>query len=347
MAFLTGLNGTAALVLLSALLFAEEAGIPLPFLPGEVLLVAAGLLITNEAISPFIFFPLAYIAVVAGALAGYAWARVIGAKGLWALAERLHVTSHLDRAMERLRTAGPVEIAISRLIPGLRIYTTLVAGAAEVDLRTFLLGALPAIALWLGLFTVAGMLIGIPLVHFLTRVEHLALTAVVLTLIGMGAFLAILHIPVPERRDNALVEAPRLPRLLLALAIDGGMVTNIDFGLTELAHVFLHFPNPDGIIDVAVVFATVAVAYFGIVRHGWGVTAGEAFLNIDYNYRRSRGGGNEEPPGEAPEVKRISAHNDVMHEDTPAERPDSLVSARPARVRTRRSIEVQDENDDD
>ncbi len=311
MAFLTGLNGTAALVLLCALLFAEEAGIPLPFLPGEILLVAAGLLITNDAISPYIFFPAAYIAVLAGALAGYIWARVIGAKGLWTIAERLHVTGHLDRVMERLRAAGPIQIGISRLIPGLRIYTTLVAGAAEVDLRVFLIGAMPAILLWLGIFTLAGMLIGIPVVHFLTRVEHLALTAAVLVLIGVSAYLAILHIPFAERRDNALVEAPRLPRILLALAIDGGIVTNIDFGLTELAHILLHFPNPDGVIDAAVVFATVAVAYFGIVRLGLGVTAGEAFLNVNYRYTRDRHDEGEEKPCSGNTAQSVTEHNDL------------------------------------
>lgn len=294
MNLLTGLHGTAALVLFCALLFAEEAGIPLPLLPGEILLVAAGLLITNDAISPFAFFPTAYVAVLGGALAGYTWARVIGARGLWALADRLRITSHLDRVADRLRAAGPVQIGISRLIPGLRIYTTLVAGSAEVDLRVFLFGSLPAILLWIIIYTVAGMLIGIPLVHFLTHVEHIALTAAVLILIGAAAYLAILHIPFAERRDNALVQAPRLPRLILALAIDGGIVTNFDFGLTQLAHIFLHFPDPDGLIDVAVVFATIAVGYFGIVRHGLGLTAGEAFLNINYNPRRGQQEGNEE-----------------------------------------------------
>lgn len=294
MSILTGLHGTAALILLCALLFAEEAGIPLPLLPGEIMLVAAGLLIANGALSPAAFFPAAYLAVLGGAFAGYAWARVIGARGLWALADRLRITNHLDRVAERLRAAGPLEVGISRLIPGLRIYTTLVAGSALVDPRVFLFGAMPAILLWIATYTVAGMLIGIPLVHFLTHVEHIALTAAVLVLIGASAYLAILHIPFAERRDNALLEGPRLPRLILALAIDGGIVTNFDFGLTQLAHIFLHFPDPDGVIDVAVVFATIAVAYFGIVRHGLGLTAGEAFLNIDYNYHRGRRNGDLE-----------------------------------------------------
>jgi hypothetical protein len=46
MGFIQGLHGTMALVLLCSLLFAEEAGVPLPT-PGELTLIAAGLLISQ------------------------------------------------------------------------------------------------------------------------------------------------------------------------------------------------------------------------------------------------------------------------------------------------------------
>jgi hypothetical protein len=42
MSFLTGLYGTAALVLLCSLLFVNEAGIPLPILPGDAILLIDG-----------------------------------------------------------------------------------------------------------------------------------------------------------------------------------------------------------------------------------------------------------------------------------------------------------------
>src|SRR5438445_799804 len=45
MSYLQGLHGVVAIVLLCSLLFAEEAGVPLPFAPGEVVLMAGGLLI--------------------------------------------------------------------------------------------------------------------------------------------------------------------------------------------------------------------------------------------------------------------------------------------------------------
>jgi membrane protein DedA with SNARE-associated domain len=54
---LNGLHGTVALILVSALLFAEESGVPLPLVPGDVLLIVAGLLIANGAISRGPSFP--------------------------------------------------------------------------------------------------------------------------------------------------------------------------------------------------------------------------------------------------------------------------------------------------
>ncbi|MDQ2744886.1 MAG: DedA family protein [Chloroflexota bacterium] len=256
---------------------------PLPLLPGEVLLVAAGLLIANGDLSPVAFFPAAYLAVLGGAVTGYTWARVLGTHGLVAAAEHLHLSKHLDRVSERLREAGVWQIAVSRLIPGLRVYTTLVAGAALVNLRVFLLGAAPAILLWEAIFTVAGILIGEPIIHLLNHVEHLAFTAAVLVVIGGAAFLAIQHMPLSERRDNALMGAPRRWRLILALVIDGGIVVNLVFGLTQLVHLFFGFFDPDGVIDVALVFAVIAVLYIATIRRSIGVTAGEAFLDISYH----------------------------------------------------------------
>lgn len=59
---LQGLHGTLAIVVLCGLLFVEEAGVPLPFAPGEVTLLAAGLLIASGGLNAFVFIPLAIVA---------------------------------------------------------------------------------------------------------------------------------------------------------------------------------------------------------------------------------------------------------------------------------------------
>ncbi|MBV8444299.1 MAG: hypothetical protein JOZ92_00125, partial [Candidatus Dormibacteraeota bacterium] len=97
MALLQGLHGAIAIVLLCGLLFAEEAGVPLPFAPGEVTLLAAGLLVASGGLNPFVFVPIAIVACVGGSVVGYSWSRLVGERGLAALAVRLHRESSLRR----------------------------------------------------------------------------------------------------------------------------------------------------------------------------------------------------------------------------------------------------------
>ena len=53
------------------------------------------------------------------------------------VADRVRARGALDRASARLSTATPLHITVARLIPGLRITTSLVAGAAGVAPGTF------------------------------------------------------------------------------------------------------------------------------------------------------------------------------------------------------------------
>jgi membrane protein DedA with SNARE-associated domain len=104
--FLQGLHGAVALALLAGLLFAEEAGVPLPFAPGEPTLLAAGLLISAGGLDPWVFAPVAVVGCTGGSLVGYYWARALGDRGLESLARRLHQQRSLERVTVRVRSAG-------------------------------------------------------------------------------------------------------------------------------------------------------------------------------------------------------------------------------------------------
>jgi membrane-associated protein len=281
MDLLQGLPGSAAVVLLCALLFAEEAGVPLPFLPGDMLLVVSGLLIATGTVNPLISVPLTFVAIVAGAIVGYSWARRMGARGLRSLAERLHAVKALDRVSERLRSAGAARIAISRLMPGLRIYTTLVAGAVGIRQRDFLLGAIPAAALWVGSFTLLGALVGVPAEQVLRNVDQLAVRGAALLLVGAGAYLAALHVPAAASR-LAISRGSRSWRLPAALAVDLGIVGSIAAGLGLVARLVFHTEDPNGFFDSLAIFAVLALAYIFVSRRGVGATAGEAMLAVNY-----------------------------------------------------------------
>jgi membrane protein DedA with SNARE-associated domain len=136
-----------AVAVICLLLFLEEAGLPLPFAPGEAVLLGAGLLISAGTDAAWLVIPAAYLSVLGGVATAYWWAHRIGPERLRSLARRLHAGGPYDRAASRLRAASPLQIAGSRLLPGLRVYTSLVAGAVGLDRRRFMIGVLPASAL--------------------------------------------------------------------------------------------------------------------------------------------------------------------------------------------------------
>src|SRR5690349_11015179 len=133
MSFLQGLHGTVAAVLICTLLLIDEAGIPVPIAPPEVVLVVTGVLIAGGAFPLWGMIPAVFLAMLLGMIAGYTWAKTLGQDGLTALAERVHAVDVYNRAQARLRGARPWGIAVSRMVPGIRPYATLISGAAEVD----------------------------------------------------------------------------------------------------------------------------------------------------------------------------------------------------------------------
>src|SRR5579859_6660591 len=222
MSVLEGLHGIVAAILICSLLFVDEAGLPLPIAPSEVLLLLTGILIAGDAFPFWVMVPVAFVVMLLGMIAGYTWARTIGQTGLRSLAEKVGATKVYDRAQERLKTATPWHIAVARMIPGLRPHATLVSGAAEVDIRTFLLGAVPALLIWEILWIAIGMVAGLPIAHLLQRVEKVALRGgILLVLVAVGWFAT--RKPSPDEHGGISFLAPRL-RAFLALVVDAVLV---------------------------------------------------------------------------------------------------------------------------
>jgi membrane protein DedA with SNARE-associated domain/DNA-binding transcriptional ArsR family regulator len=277
--FLQGLHGAVALALLPALLFAEEAGVPLPFAPGELVLLFGGLLIASGGLNPYAFFPLVLFACIAGSLIGYSWARVVGERGLAGLARRLRQQRNLERVGERLRSAGWLKIAICRLIPGLRIYTTLVAGALRAPRRSFTIAIVTSTVVWVAIFVALGMLIGVPVAHFLDRIQKLALEGAILIVIGVGLYLAVRK--TPSSSGAGLVRLPRWLRVILAAGVDIGVVASIVTGLLALGRL-LGIGFGSGWLDAVVVLLVVGAFYAVVARRSAGATAGEVLLQTSY-----------------------------------------------------------------
>ena len=157
---LGGLDPVVVVLAISGLLFIEECGLPLPFAPGDLVLMLGGIAIATQGVNPVLFVLAACLASVAGALIAREILNRARAPTLLKVAARLHVQGPIDRASRLLRRSGWLGVLVGRLIPGLRIHTSQVAGAIAMPRRTFLAGLLPAVAIYVGVFTGLGILIG-------------------------------------------------------------------------------------------------------------------------------------------------------------------------------------------
>ena len=279
LAFLEALRGAPSLAIASCLLFLEEAGLPLPVSPGEAVLIGCGLLIATGTVPFWVVVPVTYASVLAGCLVGYAWSHAVGPDRLEVVAARLGAAGAYERAAERLRDAGPGRIAISRLIPGLRVYTTLVAGAVGVGRRRFVSAVAPAMAVWVVVFILLGVLVGIPAERFLGRVETLAVRAGIVVLVLVSGYLVLRRVP-PTRRVHRAPAPASGWRLVGALGIDLGvvaLVTGVLGVLTGLA-----VADAESVVSALFIVGTLSLVYLVVARRVVGLTAGEAILRVRY-----------------------------------------------------------------
>lgn len=264
MSFLHELHGAVALFLLCGLLFIEEAGVPLLFAPGDLVLISAGLLIAAGALNAWIFVPAAIVACVAGALIGYTWSRRLSEGALRSVAARLHATQQVDRVLGRIRHAGASGVFVARLLPGLRVYTTLAAGAAGVPLRAFLAGVTSATVVWVIGFTTLGTVVGFPAVQLLDHYERLAFEGLVLLGVGLIGLLMIRLAPRAAR--TALAPVGGRLRIPVGLVLEVVIPSAIAAGLVAVGRQLIHstsnlWIDPASMIALVIIVGLAALAW--------------------------------------------------------------------------------------
>ena len=287
----------AGLAILFGLLFLEEAGLPLPVAPGEAVLIAAGLLAASGVAPVWVILPLAYLAVTCGALTAYTWAHWIGPERLRALAARLRAGAPYDRAAIRLRAATPLQIAASRLLPGLRVYTSLVAGAVGLDRRRFMTGLLPASALWVVAFMGLGFFVGAPVERLLGRLQAYGVRALVVA--AVVAVWVVAARRLPAVKTDPVPARPGWWRLAAALLLDSAAVSSVAGALSLLAG--LVRGDSAELRFVAAIFAFLGVLYLVVARQTVGYTLGEVMLDVRYHPPRPGG------PRNRPTVSPVEA----------------------------------------
>lgn len=157
---------------------------PSPFAPGDLLLAIAGIAIAAGSVNPVVMVTLVVIAIVSGASLGREAFALIGWDRLIRVADPLRARAPLERASAMLEQHGWRAVFTARLIPGLRIHTTQVAGVRRMPRLQFLGGLLPATAVYVAAFVGLGAAFGRPVLRIIHEAEHQVLILIACLVVG-------------------------------------------------------------------------------------------------------------------------------------------------------------------
>ena len=138
----------------------SETGIPIPFAPGDLLLIIAGVAIASDTVDAGPMVSALLLATILGAMVGREVFAAVGRPALMKAADALRFRPALERATHVLRRRGAPAVFIGRLVPGLRISTTQVAGVSKMPRLTFAAGLIPSVVIYIAIFVGLGALAG-------------------------------------------------------------------------------------------------------------------------------------------------------------------------------------------
>lgn len=130
------------------------------FLPGDSLLVVAGLFAAAGKLNLWIMLVSLFVAAVVGDAVGYYSGRKIGKAIFTRPKSRFFNPKHLQKAHAFYEKHGGKTIIIARFVPIVRTFAPIVAGAAEMRYRDFLLYNIFGGFFWVTSMLLAGYFLG-------------------------------------------------------------------------------------------------------------------------------------------------------------------------------------------
>lgn len=130
------------------------------FLPGDSLLVVAGLFAATGQLSVTVLLSSLFVAAVVGDAVGYYTGATMGPKLFRRQKSLLFRPSHLQRAHEFYEKYGGKTIIIARFVPIVRTFAPIVAGAAQMPYRKFIVFNIVGGFLWVFSMVLAGYYLG-------------------------------------------------------------------------------------------------------------------------------------------------------------------------------------------
>ena len=130
------------------------------FLPGDSLLVVAGLFAATGKLNVAVLLSSLFVAAVVGDAVGYYTGAKMGPKLFRRQKSVLFRPSHLQRAQDFYEKYGGKTIIISRFVPIVRTFAPIVAGAAQMPYRKFVVFNVVGGFLWVFSLVLAGYYLG-------------------------------------------------------------------------------------------------------------------------------------------------------------------------------------------
>jgi len=143
-----------------AIIFAESGLFFGFFLPGDSLLLTAGLLASRGILNEFILVPGLFVAAVAGDQVGYWFGAKTGPLIFTRDNSLLFRRKNLLAAKAFYEKHGGKTVTLARFLPFIRTFAPIVAGAAEMDYRRFVMFNLIGGFLWAVCLTLLGFFLG-------------------------------------------------------------------------------------------------------------------------------------------------------------------------------------------
>jgi membrane-associated protein len=175
----------AGYFVLILVVFAETGLLIGFFLPGDSLLVVAGLYAANGDLNVLILLSTLCVAAVVGDAVGFLTGAKLGPKIFTRPKSLFFRPDHLHRAHTFYEKYGGKTIIIARFVPIVRTFAPIVAGAAQMSYRQFVIYNIVGAFLWVFSMILTGYFLGrlIPgLDHY---IEWIALTIIILSIMPL------------------------------------------------------------------------------------------------------------------------------------------------------------------
>lgn len=130
------------------------------FLPGDSLLVVAGLFAATGKLSLAILLSTLFLAAVIGDSVGYYTGAKIGPRIFSRKESLFFKPSHLQKAHSFYEKYGGKTIVIARFVPFVRTFAPIVAGAAQMPYRSFIVFNIAGGFLWVFSMILGGYFLG-------------------------------------------------------------------------------------------------------------------------------------------------------------------------------------------